>query len=144
MFCTTKNQQFSKGLAPLHMAIINEDVNAVLYLINMNADLHQRCTGRFFCPDDQKDGQYESLTSEHPALPVKTNYQGFSYYGEYPLSFAAVTNQIDIVRILLAKGADPNKQDSNGNTVIHLMILNNNMVINLKFRFSNHFISTFE
>ena len=52
---------------------------------------------------------------------------GNAYLGEYPLSFAAVTNQPDCVRLLIAGGADPNKQDFNGNTVLHMLVINDNL-----------------
>ena len=100
----------------------------VKYLIRLGANLHQRCTGRFFMPDDQKN-KMEAQSSEYPNIPVKTNYVGLSYFGEYPLTFAAILNQEECVRILIANGADPNMQDSNGNTVLHLLIINNNPVI---------------
>lgn len=45
------------------------------------------------------------------------------YFGEYPLSYAACMNQIDCFRLLMAKKADPNKQDTNGNTVLHLAVI---------------------
>jgi transient receptor potential cation channel subfamily V member 5 len=68
------------------------------------------------------------LSSEHPRLPIETNYMGYSYFGEYPLSFAAILNQEECVRLLLARGADPNKQDSNGNTATHMIVINDNLV----------------
>ncbi len=49
------------------------------------------------------------------------------YYGEYPLAFAACTNQYDCYRLLLAKKADPNRQDTNGNTVLHMTVIHENM-----------------
>lgn len=90
----------------------------------MGADVNGRCCGRFFCPDDQKNNRKETILNEYPFLPVKTNYKGLSYFGEYPLSFAAVLNQQESVRLLLAHGADPNLQDSNGNTVLHMLVIN--------------------
>ena len=52
---------------------------------------------------------------------------GYSYFGEYALSFAAILNQEECVRLLIAKKADPNKQDSNGNTVLHMLVINDNL-----------------
>lgn len=52
------------------------------------------------------------------------------YYGELPLAFAACTNQADCYRLLRAKRADPNQKDTNGNTVLHMTVIHENMVCN--------------
>jgi hypothetical protein len=59
---------------------------------------------------------------------------GISYLGEYPLSHAAVLNQQEAVRVLCVQGADPNMQDTNGNTVFHLLVINNNFVSFINFK----------
>jgi ankyrin repeat protein len=118
------------GQNVLHMAIVNEDPYMVRYLLSLGADLHARCTGKFFCADDQKEKRKYSISSELPYLSKKTDYRGLSYFGELPLSFACVLKQVECVRILIAYGADVNKQDSNGNTALHMLVINNNMVSN--------------
>lgn len=45
------------------------------------------------------------------------------YWGEYPLSFAACLGQEECYRLILARGADPDKQDTNGNTVLHMLVI---------------------
>lgn len=110
------------------MAIVSEDPTMVKFLLLNGADVHQRCNGKFFCPDDQKNSQSHSIYQEEPIVPVHTNYIGYSYFGEYPLSFAAILNQEECVRLLIRFGASPNKQDLNGNTVLHMLVINNNMV----------------
>lgn len=49
-------------------------------------------------------------------------------FGEYPLSFAACLGQEECVRLLLAKGANPNLQDTNGNTVMHMLVIHDKKV----------------
>jgi transient receptor potential cation channel subfamily V protein 5 len=115
------------GQSILHIAIVNEDPLMVKYLLSLGADVHQRCTGRFFLPDDQKD-KLDPHRGEIPRLSTRSNYKGFTYFGEYPLTFAAILSQYECVRLLLAYGADINKQDSNGNTALHLLIINDNFV----------------
>ncbi|XP_067662340.1 transient receptor potential cation channel subfamily V member 5-like isoform X4 [Haliotis asinina] len=107
----------------LHMVITNEDPAMVKFLLDLGADYHGRCCGNFFCPDDQKDSRTDSLDHEWVQVCEKTNYEGHVYLGEYPLSFAACLGQEECVRLLLAKGADPNLQDNNGNTVMHMLVI---------------------
>lgn len=64
------------GESPLHMAVVNEDVSLVSYLLDYGANVSERCVGRFFCPDDQKDQRLDSVYFEHFILPKKTNYAG--------------------------------------------------------------------
>ena len=117
------------GQTALHLAIINGNVNMVRLLLLNGADVNERCCGLFFCPDDQLKSRKDSLLSEIPILKLQSNYGGIAYFGEYALSFAALNNQDDCVRILFSKGANPNKQDSNGNTVTHLLVIDDNLVI---------------
>lgn len=50
-------------------------------------------------------------------------YFSYVYWGEYPLSFAACLGQEECYRLILARGADPDKQDTNGNTVLHMLVI---------------------
>jgi transient receptor potential cation channel subfamily V protein 5 len=128
IFQSKINKKIWKGENALHMAIVAENVSLVSYLLQCGANVHQRCTGKFFCCDDQKPFRVDYLEAEHPSLPVNTNYKGYSYFGEYPLSFAAILNQRESIRLLIARGADPNLQDTNGNTALHMLVINNNIV----------------
>ena len=70
----------------------------------------------------------DNVTKECPEVSVATNYDGYCYFGEYALSFAAVLQQEESVRLLVAKGADTNCQDSNGNTALHMCVIYNRIV----------------
>jgi transient receptor potential cation channel subfamily V member 5 len=45
------------------------------------------------------------------------------YWGEYPLCFAACLGQEECYRLILARNANPNNQDTNGNTVLHMLVI---------------------
>ncbi|CAF4809152.1 unnamed protein product [Rotaria sp. Silwood1] len=57
-----------------------------------------------------------------------------SYYGETPLGFACCTNQWNIVEILLKHGADMDVTDSNGNTILHMLVICNLPEIYAKYK----------
>ncbi|CAF3232742.1 unnamed protein product [Rotaria socialis] len=109
----------------LHIAIVNEEPATVKFLLDAGVDFTQRCCGKFFCPEDQKSSRVDNVARECPEVSVATNYEGYCYFGEYPLSFAAVLQQEESVRLLVAKGADTNCQDSNGNTALHMCVIYN-------------------
>ncbi|KJH46088.1 ankyrin repeat protein [Dictyocaulus viviparus] len=118
------------GLSPLHQAVINQDCHMVYVLLKRGADVNIRCYGAFFCAEDQKAGRTDSLEHEYVELSLKTNYTGHMYFGEYPLSFAACMNHPDCYRLLIAFKANPNAQDTNGNTVLHMCVIHENMIRN--------------
>ncbi|EYC11254.1 hypothetical protein Y032_0051g2101 [Ancylostoma ceylanicum] len=118
--CTSEDYY---GLSPLHQAIINHDVEMASKLLRRGADVNQRCYGAFFCADDQKSSRTDSLEHEYVDLTQNTNYTGTMYFGEYPLSFAVCMNQPDLFRLLVARKANLNAQDTNGNTVLHLCVI---------------------
>ncbi|XP_070193087.1 transient receptor potential cation channel subfamily V member 6-like [Littorina saxatilis] len=101
------------GESSLHIAVILDDLDAVQILVKNGAAIHQRATGRFFLPEDQK--------KKPPAK--ETDYSGYCYYGEYPLAFAACRGSIGIYDYLIDHGADPNAQDSFGNTILHMVVI---------------------
>ncbi|KAI1708286.1 transient receptor potential cation channel subfamily V member 6 [Ditylenchus destructor] len=115
------------GLSPLHQAILNADIWLTSYLLQKGADVNQRCYGAIFCAEDQRESREDSLEHEYVEMDRCTNYTGRMYYGEYPLSFAACTDQFDCYRLLLEKRANPNAKDTNGNTVLHMTVIHEKM-----------------
>lgn len=115
------------GESALHMAIVNENQEMLHFLCKHGANIHERAYGAFFCPEDQRKSRKDHPVQEVIVLTDVTNYESNTYLGEYPLSFAASLGLEDMVRYLLVKGACPNKQDTNGNTVLHMMVIHNRM-----------------
>ncbi|KAJ7369574.1 hypothetical protein OS493_037915 [Desmophyllum pertusum] len=103
------------GETSVHITIVNGDLESFKLLVGRyGADVHARAQGRFFMPEDCKD-----------KMKPETNYDGYAYYGEYPASFAACFENKDMYDYLIRKGADPNKQDTFGNAVLHLCVIHN-------------------
>ncbi|XP_004860569.1 transient receptor potential cation channel subfamily V member 5 isoform X1 [Heterocephalus glaber] len=92
------------GQTALHIAVMNQNVNLVRMLLSHGASVCARATGLGF---------------EHSP-------HNLVYYGEHPLSFAACVGSEEIVRLLIEHGADIRAQDSLGNTVLHILILQPN------------------
>ncbi|XP_010605995.1 transient receptor potential cation channel subfamily V member 6 isoform X1 [Fukomys damarensis] len=93
-----------EGQTALHVAVMNQNVNLVHALLTRGASVSARATGLAF------------QHSSHNLI----------YYGEHPLSFAACVGNEEIVRLLIEHGADIRAQDSLGNTVLHILILQPN------------------
>ncbi|XP_077896806.1 transient receptor potential cation channel subfamily V member 5 isoform X1 [Ictidomys tridecemlineatus] len=92
------------GQTALHIAVMNQNVNLVRALLSHGASVSARATGTAF------------QRSPHNLI----------YYGEHPLSFAACVGSEEIVRLLIEHEADIRAQDSLGNTVLHILILQPN------------------
>ncbi|KAL0276082.1 UNVERIFIED_CONTAM: hypothetical protein PYX00_003742 [Menopon gallinae] len=115
------------GESVLHIAIVNEDPAMVKFILDSGGNFHERCFGNFMCPEDQKATRYDSLDHEYVNVSPETNYEGYVYWGEYPLSFAACLGQEESFRLMLAKGANPDNQDTNGNTALHMLVIHNKL-----------------
>ena len=58
------------------MSAVAEDPTMVKYLLDQGVEIHERCYGNFFCPEDQKYSRNDSLEHEIVDVCEKSNYQG--------------------------------------------------------------------
>lgn len=74
--------------------------------------------GSFFLPRDQQK-----------IPPDKSSdFEGLAYLGEYPLAWAACINNETVYNLLLDHDADPDKQDSFGNMILHMVVVTDQLV----------------
>ncbi|XP_021271173.1 transient receptor potential cation channel subfamily V member 1 isoform X3 [Numida meleagris] len=95
---------YYKGQTALHIAIERRNTYLVKLLVQNGADVHARACGEFFRKIKGKPG---------------------FYFGELPLSLAACTNQLCIVKFLLEnpyQAANIAAEDSMGNMVLHTLV----------------------
>ncbi|XP_041708610.2 transient receptor potential cation channel subfamily V member 6-like [Coregonus clupeaformis] len=96
------------GMTPLHVAVVNQNINLVRSLIGRGADVATpRVTGLYF----------------------RKRRGGLLYYGEHILAFAACVGNQDIISMVINAGASTRAQDSIGNTVLHILVLQPNKTI---------------
>ncbi|XP_045149274.1 transient receptor potential cation channel subfamily V member 1 [Echinops telfairi] len=107
---------YYKGQTALHIAIERRNMALVTLLVENGADVQAAANGDFF---------------------KKTKGRPGFYFGELPLSLAACTNQLGIVKFLLQNSwqpADLCARDSVGNTVLHALVeVADNTADNTKF-----------
>ncbi|XP_048881128.1 transient receptor potential cation channel subfamily V member 6 [Brienomyrus brachyistius] len=93
-----------QGLTALHIAVMNQNLDLVKELIANGADVATpRVTGIYFM---KRRG-------------------GLLYYGEHIVSFAACVGNEEILSALINAGANIRAQDSFGNTVLHILAMQN-------------------
>nr|XP_033780459.1 transient receptor potential cation channel subfamily V member 6-like [Geotrypetes seraphini] len=91
-----------KGQTALHIVVVNQNLGLVQELLAAGADV---CSPRAV------------------GINFQFSDQNLFYYGEHILSFAACTGNQEIVKVLIENGANLRAQDGQGNTILHILIL---------------------
>jgi len=98
----------------------------VEFLLKKNATVDIRCVGDFFRPPKRRS-LWSTLTGG--IVPQSSTI----YMGEHPLSFAACVNNIEkskaMIKLLIEHGATFDSQDIYGNTVLHVMVIKENLEV---------------
>ncbi|KAJ6653620.1 hypothetical protein lerEdw1_009054, partial [Lerista edwardsae] len=101
----TMTSKLYTGETALHIAVVNKNLNMVKALLEKGADINSpRATGYVF----------------------QRRSDNLIYFGEHILSFAACAGSEDIVQLLIENGANIRVQDSLGNSVLHVLVLQPN------------------
>ncbi|XP_033732977.1 transient receptor potential cation channel subfamily V member 6-like [Pecten maximus] len=103
----------------LHSAIINNDLEEVMFFINNGGNIHEKVKGNFSVNADGGGGGSGGGKRKSNEI----NYAEMDYYGEFPLAFATSYATEEIYDFLIDHGADPDLQDSYGNTVLHVAVV---------------------
>lgn len=102
------NSDLYQGMTALHIAVLNQNVNLVSELIRRGGDVATpRVTGMYF----------------------RKRRGGLLYYGEHILAFASCVGNEDIIDMLLNNGANIRAQDTLGNTILHILVMQPNKTI---------------
>lgn len=118
------------GNAPLHVAIMNGRVDAVIDLLSFNADPN-------LTNSDEEiplnlSIMFDNVSSEPGAIlrlllnKRRTNTDLYNDEGERPLHLAAYSGRVDLIRMLLDRGAGLNLLDDNENNALHHATMNYN------------------
>lgn len=117
----------AKGITPLYRAVINSKKNVMLMLLDAGAgaEMPPRMNIRGLLVAAASKG-YERLVGE---LLEMLHPDEENEYGRTPLVVAAANGHVEVVRLVLRRGADPEKSDPNGGTPLFWAANNGHLAV---------------
>ena len=120
-----------EGQTALHLAIINNDMEMMKFLIGQGADVRARAIGRFFAfGGNAYYGEWpagllyiHAVYPEHETVSPDLTVPYSRTIGEYPMSFCAALGLKEAALLLRRHGAMPQDKDTQGNTALHLAVM---------------------
>ncbi|XWV26219.1 ankyrin repeat-containing protein [Tupanvirus soda lake] len=122
------NYKNNENMNALHLAVLKKDVTMVRmlskYIKNINARTNGGSTALHYACNFQLTEIVKILLERGASQDIIELEYDF-----YPIFYTVVQNNIDITKMLIDYGANPNHQDYMGNTIIHYAIMNNHYEI---------------
>lgn len=117
------NYKNNENMNSLHLAVLKKDVTIVKMLVkyikNINARTNAGSTALHYACNFQQL-EIVKILLENGASQDIAEFE----YDLYPIFYAVVQNNIEITKLLVNYGANPNHQDYVANTIIHYAIMN--------------------
>ena len=122
------NYRNNENMTALHLSVLKKDPTMVKmlmkYIKNIDARTNRGSTALHYACNFQLVDIVKILL-EHGADQNIIEIE----YDFYPIFYVVVQNNIEITKLLIDNGANPNNQDYMGNTIIHYAIMNNHTEI---------------
>lgn len=113
-------QYDNRGRNFLHLAIQNLDIESILFLISINANVHSRMKDSNQLAPIHLAVQKDSEIIVRNLLLAGANVNDLTPQKQTPLHLAAIQDSHSICSILLDNAVDFNAADENGNNALHL------------------------
>jgi len=115
-------QPDSRGKNYLHTAIIKGDLESLLFLISVNVNVHSRTTDANKLPPLLLAVQVGNEMMVRNLLLAGANPNEVSLTGETGLHLAALSDNSQILSVLLSNGTDFKAVDEEGNNALHVAV----------------------
>ena len=117
------NYKNNDNMNSLHLAVLKKDVTIVKmivkYIKNINSRTNSGSTALHYACNFQLTNSVIILLENGANQDINELEYDF-----YPIFYAVVQNNVDITKLLVDAGANPNHQDYLGNTILHYAIIN--------------------